>query len=189
MRKKWANIIKIDEKYPRRRTGLSVVCEHCSKELSRVDVMFDKKSGTKLYCSKCSNLISVPNFRSYFKKNTITLDTSTVISRIVSKDLNSNQYFKENDFLLPSFVYEELDRKQPDIKRGAQREITELREHRLNGLIGFDDFDTHLLASGVANDKKLLAVLDNRNACVLAKDINMAIFAEVRHFVLFVKGM
>jgi len=189
VRKKWANIIKIDEKYPRRRTGLSVVCEHCSKELSRVDVMFDKKSGTKLYCSRCSNLISVPNFRTHFKKNTITLDTSTVISRIVSKDLNSNQYFKENDFLLPSFVYEELDRKQPDIKRGAQREITELREHKLNGLIGFDDFDTHLLASGVANDKKLLAVLDNRNACVLTKDTNMAIFAEVKHFVLFVKGM
>jgi len=30
VRKKWANIIKINEKYPRRRTGFSVVCEHCS---------------------------------------------------------------------------------------------------------------------------------------------------------------
>ena len=189
VRKKWQNIIKIDAKYPRRRTGLYVICEHCSKELSRVNVVFDKTSGTKLYCSQCSNLISVTNFQAYFKKNVIALDTSTLISRIVSKDLNSNQYFKGSDFLLPTFVYEELDTKQPDKKRCAQNEVTALREHKQNGLIGFNDVNTHLLASGVSNDKKLLVVLDNRNACVLTKDTNMASFAEIRHFVLFVKGM
>lgn len=189
VRKKWANIIKIDKKYPRRRTGLSFVCEHCSGELSRIDVMFDKINGTKLYCSKCSNLISVNNFRTYFKKNVIALDTSTLISRILSKDLDTNQYFKDNDFLLPTYVYEELDTKQPDKKRGAQNEITKLREYKQNGLIGFNDIDTHLLASGVPNDKKLLAVLDTRNACVLTKDTTMATFAEINHFVLFVKGM
>jgi len=189
VRKKWANVVKIDEKYPRRKNGLSVICEHCSDELSRVDVMYDKTSGTKFYCSKCSNLLSVTNFRANFKKNVITLDTSTLISRIVSKDLSSNQYLKDNDFLLPTFVYEELDTKQPDKKRGAQNEITTLREHKQNGLIGLNDIDTHLLASGVPNDKKLLAVLDTRNACVLTKDTNMATFAEINHFVLFVKGM
>ena len=189
VRKKWANIVKIDKKYPRRRAGVSVICEHCSLELSRVDVMFDKISGTKLYCSKCSNLLSVTNFRACFKKNVITLDTSTLISRIVSKDLNSNQYFKCNDFLIPTFIYEELDTKQPDKKRGAQNEVTELLEHKKNGLIGLNDIDTHLLASGVPNDKKLLAVLDTRNACVLTKDTNMATFAAINHFVIFVRGM
>ncbi len=151
--------------------------------------MFDKRTGTKLYCSKCSNLISVNNFKAYFKKNVITLDTSTLISKILSKDLDTNQYFKDNDFLLPTFVYEELDTKQPDKKRGAQNEITKLREYKQNGLIGFNDIDTHLLASGVPNDKKLLAVLDTKNACVLTKDTTMATFAEINHFVLFVKGM
>lgn len=37
--------------------------------------------------------------------------------------------------------------------------------------------------------KKLLTVLDNRNAAVLTKDRNMASFAEIDHFVFFAKGM
>ena len=189
VRKKWANVVRIDEKYPRRKTGFSVTCVHCSNDLSRVDVTYDKKNGTTMYCSKCSNLISVENFRAYFKKNVITLDTSTLISRIVSKDLNSNQYFKDNDFLLPSFVYEEMDTKQPDKRRGALNEITAIREYEKNGLIRFGNIDTHLLAHGVPNDKKLLAVLDSKNACVLTKDTTMATFAEIDHFVIFVRGM
>ena len=174
VRKKWANIIKIEQKYPRRITGLFVRCEHCKKELRRIDVTFHKGSGTKFYCPSCSNLMTVANFRAYFTKNIIALDTSTLISRIVSKDLNSNQYFKDNDFLLPTYVYEELDTKQPDKKRGAQKEIDELVSQKGKGVIGFDDFNTHDLAHGVPNDKKLLAVLDNRNAALLTKDMTKA---------------
>ena len=151
--------------------------------------MFDKTTGTKFYCPKSSNLISVEDFRKYFTRNVISLDTSTLISRILSKDLNSNQYFKDNDFLLPLYVYDELDTKQPDKKRGAQKEISELVSFKSNSVIRFDDVDTHSLAPGVSNDKKLLAVLDNRNAAVLTKDRNMASFAEIDHFVFFVKGM
>ena len=189
VRKKWLNIVKINEKYPRRITGFSVHCNHCSSDLSRVDVMYDKKTGTTLCCSKCSNLISIENFRACFSKNMITLDTSTLISRIVSKDLNSSQYFKDNEFLLPTFVYEEMDTKQPDKKRGAQNEITTLREFEKNKIIRLRDIDTHQLAHGVPNDKKLLAVLDSLNSCVLTKDTIMATFAEIDHFVIFVKGM
>ena len=189
VRKKWANVIKIDEEHPRQRIGFSVKCSYCSNELSRVDIQYNKKNGTSMYCSKCSNLISVENFRIYFKKNVITLDTSTLISRIVSKDLNSNQYLKDNNFLLPTFVYEEMDTKEPDKRRGAQNEITALREYEKNGLIEFGNIDTHMLAHGVPNDKKLLAVLDSKNACVLTKDTTMATFAEIDHFVIFVRGM
>ena len=189
VRKKWSNIIKIEKKYPRRITGLFVICEHCKTKLRRIDVTFDKKSGTKFYCTTCSNLITVTNFKAYFTKNVIALDTSTLISRIVSKDLNSTQYFKDNDFLLPTYVYEELDTKQPDKKRGAQKEIDELVAQKSSGVIGFDDINTHDLAHGVPNDKKMLAVLDNRNATLLTKDMTMATFAEIDHFVFFVKGM
>jgi len=189
VRRKWANIARIEQKYPRRRTGLFVICQHCTKEIRRIDVMFDKEKGTKFYCPLCSNLISVENFTAYFKKNVITLDTSTIISRILSKDLTSNQYFKGNDFLLPSYVYEELDTKQPDKKRGAQKEISDLVAQKSKGVIGFDDIDTHLIAHGVPNDKKLLKVLDVRNACLLTKDMTMATFAEIDHFVFFVKRL
>ena len=189
VRRKWANIRKIEQKYPRRIVGLFVICQHCTKELRRIDVTFDKNHGSRFYCPLCSNLISIQNFRAYFTKNVIVLDTSTLISRILSKDLKSNQYFKDNDFLLPSYVYEELDTKQPDIKRGAQKEITELVAQKSKCVIGFDDIDTHLIAHGVPNDKKLLKVLDVRNACLLTKDMTMATFAEIDHFVFYVKGM
>lgn len=189
VRKKWANIDRINKKYPRRLTGLFVVCGSCNENLRCIDVMFEKTSGTKFYCTKCSNFISVDHFHQYFKRNVISLDTSSLISRILSKDLKSNQYFKDNDFLLPTYIYEELDRKQPDMKRGAQKEISELVDFKTNSIIGFDDIDTHTLASGAPNDKKLLAVLNNRNAAVLTKDRTMASFAEIDHFVFFVKGM
>ena len=42
VRRKWANIRKIEQKYPRRIIGLFVICQHCTKELRRIDVTFDK---------------------------------------------------------------------------------------------------------------------------------------------------
>lgn len=82
-----------------------------------------------------------------------------------------------------------MDRKQPDIKKGAQKEVSELGNFKKQEIIGFENVDTHTLAHGVPNDKKLLAALNNRNATLLTKDRIMATFAEVDHFVLFVKGL
>ena len=189
VRKKWKNVMEIDTKYPRQREGLFVKCIHCNTDLSRVDVQWDIQHGTKFYCSSCANLITVSDFRGSFQKNLITLDTSTLISRIVSKDLATSKYLEGNTFLLPSFVYEELDRKQPDKKKGAQKEVSELGKFKKQQIIGFENVDTHTLAHGVSNDKKLLAVLNNRNTTLLTKDRTMATFAEVDHFVLFVKGL
>ena len=98
-----------------------------------------------------------------------------------------NKY--DTSTLLKTAKYEELDTKQPDKKRGAQKEIDELVSQKNKGVIGFDDFNTHDLAHGVPNDKKLLAVLGNRNAALLTKDMTMATFAEIDHFVFYVKGM
>jgi len=188
VRKKWKNVQEIEKKYPRQSSGLFVKCHYCSAELTRIDVQYDKQKGSKLYCTKCANLIAVSHFQAYFNKNLITLDTSTLISRIVSKDLKSNCYFKNNCFLIPTFVYDELDTKQPDKKKGGLNEISALSEFKRQGIIGFDDVDTHTLAHGVANDKKLLKVLDTRNATLLTKDANMASFAEIDHFVFYISG-
>lgn len=188
VRKKWHNVDQFEKKYPRLSSGLFVKCQHCSTELTRIDIRYDKQKGTKLYCTKCANLIAVSHFQAYFNKNLIVLDTSTLISRIVSKDLKSNCYFKSNCFLIPTFVYEELDTKQPDKKKGGMNEISELSEFKRLGVIGLDDVDTHILAHGVANDKKLLKVLGTRNATLLTKDANMASFAEIDHFVFFING-
>jgi len=189
VRKKWKNVMEIEAKCPRQREGLFVKCTHCNTELSRVDIQWDIQHGTKFYCSNCANLITVSDFRGSFQKNLITLDTSTLISRIASKDLTTSKYLEGNTFLLPSFVYEELDKKQPDKKKGAQKEVSELGKFKKQQIIGFENVDTHTLAHGVSNDKKLLAVLNNRNATLLTKDRIMATFAEVDHFVLFVKGL
>jgi len=188
VRKKWNNVVNLERKYPRQRSGLIVKCPQCSVELTRIDVRYDKQNGTKIYCTKCANLIPVSIFKAYFDKNLITLDTSTLISRIVSKDLKSSGYFTGNHFLVPTFVYDELDTKQPDKKKGGMNEVSELSEFKRKGIIGFDDIDTNALAHGLANDKKLLKVLDARNATLLTKDANMASFAEIDHFVFFING-
>jgi rRNA-processing protein FCF1 len=119
----------------------------------------------------------------------IVLDTSAIISRIVTKDVNSSRYLEGNKFLLPSFVYEELDTKGPNLKKGGQKEILEMKEMKSNGLIDFDEVDTHLLAHGLTNDRKILSVLSNKNADLLTKDATMTAFGNINYFVLRVEGL
>jgi len=149
---------------------------------------YDKATGTKLYCTYCSNLIPPTEFTSYFIHNLIAVDTSAIISRIVSKDLKSAAHFSENTILLPTFVYEELDSKQPDKKKGGLTEIDEIVEFASRGLIKFEKIDTHMLAHGLSNDKKILSVLDNKDCALLTKDRTMASFGKVNHLIFFVKG-
>jgi ribonuclease HIII len=187
VRTKWKNVIAIENQFPRKLTSLNVRCSHCDNSLRMVHVQYDRTTGTKLYCTYCSNLITPDEFRNYFINNVITVDTSAIISRIVSKDLKSTSYFRDNTFLLPTFVYEELDSKQPDTKKGGLKEIDELVEFANRTSIKFEKIDTHMLAPGLTNDKKILSVLDNSDSSLLTMDRTMSSFGKVNHLVFFVK--
>ncbi len=189
VRKKWSNVVEIEKKYPRKESFRILACEHCKKQINKVEIRFSKESGTRLYCTLCFGLISVSHFHNNFQKISIVIDTSSLISRIISKDLNSNQYFQKCNFLLPSFVYEELDTKQPATKQGGHNEIEELSEKRDSGIIGFEEIRTDYMDPDLITDKKIIAVLTDKNAAILTKDTNMASFASIDHFSFIVKGL
>lgn len=189
VRKKWQNVAQIEEKYPKKQSTLLLSCELCNNIINRIEILYSKESGTRFYCTRCFGLISVSHFRSKMQKISIVLDTSSLISRIVTKDLDSNQYFRNNIFLLPSFVYEELDTKQPDTKRGGHKEIAELNDKRDNGIIGFEEIKTDYMSPQLITDKKIISLLADKNAAILTKDANMASFASIDHFSFMVKGM
>ena len=50
--------------------------------------------------------------------------------------IDSNKYFEGNTFLLPTYVYEELDKKQPDTKKGGHNEISALTDFKNKNVIG-----------------------------------------------------
>jgi len=189
VRKKWSNVVNVELQYPKKQSSLILTCEQCTKEINKIEILYSKESGTRFYCTNCFGLISVSHFRKIMQKISIVIDTSSLISRIISKDLNSNQYFQNNNFLLPSFVYEELDTKQPDKKKGGHNEIAELNDKKHNGIISFEEIKTDYMGHELIVDKKILALLADKNAAILTKDANMASFASIDHFAFIIKGM
>ena len=51
------------------------------------------------------------------------------------------------------------------------------------------DVDTHLLAHGVTNDKKILSVLDNRDSALLTKDKNDVFLRKGKSFGFLCEGL
>lgn len=146
------------------------------------------KNNTKLYCSKCDNLIEVKDFRKNFHGRLIALDTSVIISRIVSKDMNSSQYFEGNTFILPSFVYQELDNKGPNLKKGGLSEISTLEDLKGSKLM-LEKFDTNFLDPSLSNDERIISVIITKNAILLTKDGTMTSFAKISNLVFRVDGL
>jgi ribonuclease HIII len=182
VRKKWNNVKEIEKSYPKRTDRLSINCPHCNKILSSLSIRYNEFHGSKIYCRECGNLIDIDYFEECFGNVSIALDTSAIISRIVSKDLKTSGYFKGKQFLVPTFVYEELDGKGPNQKSGGRKEIQELSN---NDNVHIEDVDTYLLAHGLQNDRKIITVLLNRNAILLSNDKLMVSFAGINHFVIF----
>lgn len=143
------------------------------------------KNNTKLYCSKCDNLIEVKDFRKNFHGRLIALDTSVIISRIVSKDMNSSQYFEGNTFILPSFVYQELDNKGPNLKKGGLSEISTLEDLKGSKLM----LETNFLDPSLSNDERIISVIITKNAILLTKDGTMTSFAKISNLVFRVDGL
>jgi ribonuclease HIII len=190
VRKKWNNVIEVEINNPKRTDKFFVSCVYCKANLTLIYIRFNRiRNETKFYCPLCGNLISVEKFRNHFSNRLIVLDTSAIIARIVTKDLNSSRYLEGNKFLLPSFVYEELDSKGPNLKKGGQKEISEMKRIKSIGRIDFDEIDTHLLAHGLTNDRKILSVLSNKNADLLTKDGTMTAFGNINYFVIRVEGI
>lgn len=100
VRKKWRNVMNIEKGCPKSTNYIFICCNHCNNSLKLVRIEFHSGS-SKMYCNSCDNLIQSEHFRKQIKNQTIALDISTIISRMVSKDLRSTGYLKNNIFLIP----------------------------------------------------------------------------------------
>lgn len=184
VRRKWGNIQSFMDQYPIQIDSFVFLCPHCNLQLNLIFMKINDNNESRIYCSRCDNLISAPYFRKNFRNRKIAIDTSAIISRSITKDLQSTKYLEGNEFLLPTYVYEELDSKNPNLKKGGQSEIVVLQQKKKEDLINLTIVDTHMLAHGLINDKKILSVLNNNKSALITKDRNMETFASIDHFVI-----
>lgn len=178
VRRKWENVKRVEKSLPKKPLNLVFECKLCGNKLNRLKMGYDGTS-TRMTCGGCSREIPKQDFQAEARKISIVVDTSALLSRIISKDLKSTGYFEGFTFILPSVLYEELDSKQPDLKKGGQAEIEfiiscESISHRK---VDVDDY------RDVAKDKKFMSVMARESAAIVTKDRNLATFSELGHLV------
>jgi len=186
VRKKWKNVQEVERRFPKKKNNICFQCDSCKNEIYKICIYFchtDKK--TKCFCSLCGNQITPKEIEGFFSRNPIVMDTSALISRIVSKDLATSNYLVNCGFIIPSVAYEEMDSKQPFKKKGGTNEIQYLRQNHKIGLINLQRFEVEDY-SDVANDKKFLRVIKAKNGIMLTQDGNLAGFSSIGNFVIYV---
>lgn len=185
VRKKWANVKTIEEEYPKKNFNLCFECTDCGKQCHKLCIYLNPlQKVTELFCPLCGKEIKPEEIKGFFSKNPLIIDTSSIISRVITKDLNTSQYFEGCKFIIPSMLYEELDSKQPSIKVGGNREIEELRNFHEKGRISLEEFDDIEDYSDVMNDKKFMRVIRFKNGIMFTKDWNLSGFSELGAFVV-----
>lgn len=172
VRKKWANVKKVLEEYPIREIISPFKCGNCNKDSFKLQIRcINKTEITEMICPNCGRKISAEEFSKFWdqKPKIIVLDTSSVISRILSKDLSNTGYFRGFKVLLPSYVKAELDTKQPPKKAGGSNEIEALSQHKFNGNIEFQMVNTDDILH-LKNDDKMINIARRCGAAVLTQD-------------------
>jgi len=186
VRTKWGNVREIERRFPKKQASLSFTCKYCHKNGYKICLIYNhQKYCTECFCSKCGKEIDSIELRGFFKDKAIVIDTSAIISRIISKDFQTSLHFEGSQFVIPSMLYEELDSKQPSFKAGGTKEIEALRKFSEEGKMNLVDFDIEDY-SDVANDKKFLRVMRAKNGIMLTKDWNLASFSEIGDFVIHI---
>lgn len=186
VRAKWKNVKDIEKKFPKKEISYVFGCTKCNKKFGKLFVKFNKiKEATELLCPDCGSLVEKDYFKSNFKTGTMVMDTSSLINRIVSKDLRSTKYFEEMKILIPSCVYEELDKKEPFKKKGAENEISALKEFQSQGIIDFQDVGTDGLLD-LSNDKKIIHVVKEHGASLITYDRTQNLWSSIGSFVFVI---
>jgi ribonuclease HIII/DNA-directed RNA polymerase subunit RPC12/RpoP len=183
VRRKWKNVQKIEKEFPKQRINFLFTCYKCGRKVNKLQLTFNKiKNLTELYCPECKNILEKDKVSTFIKNISIVIDTSALISRILSKDFFTTKYFEGAKIILPSCLYEEIDKKDPARKKGAQREIEFLKKVENDKLISLEEYDTEDWPN-LSYDKKIINVCKIRNAAILTKDYTQSYWSFIGTFV------
>jgi ribonuclease HII len=183
VRLKWKNVKEINEKFPKKQLSHAFSCEKCNEKFEKLFIKFNRiKFATELICPKCGEIVSKKHFEECFKTTSLVMDTSSLISRTVSKDLKTTKYLEGMKILLPSCLYEEIDSKEPDKKKGAENEIQFLIDAQAQDLIDFEQINVDDLTD-ITNDKKIIHVAKKHSASIITKDRTQNIWSQIGCFV------
>lgn len=184
VRKKWSNIQELEKNFPKSKINLVFSCTTCKSNNYKLCIHFNKeKEFSECFCPSCGCNISKEEMGDFLLKFPVILDTSTIISRIITKDLTTSQFLMGCSFVIPSIVYEEIDTKQPNLKKGSLKEVEELKRFSEKKVISLSDFKVEDY-SDVKNDKKIMRVLRAKNGIIMTKDNNQATFSELSSFAI-----
>jgi ribonuclease HIII/predicted nucleic acid-binding protein len=186
VRTKWGNVREIERRIPKQQNMISFKCKYCQEESYKICMCYDMSaSSTECFCPKCCKKIDIMELKGFFNNKEIIIDTSVIISRIISKDFETSKHLEGCKFIVPSILYEELDTKQPQIKEGGRREMESLRKLHESGKLCLEQFEAEDYTD-VKNDKKFLRILRSKNGVMLTKDRNLSNFSEINEFVIHI---
>ncbi len=186
VRRKWANVIRIEKEVPKSSFEYAYTCANCKEKVGKSYFTFHKiKNATEMLCA-CGAPIGKSEITTTFGKCSLVLDTSAVIGRILSKDLETSRLTAGMKVILPSCLYEELDKKEPDKRRGALREIDFLKKKSDEGLIRFEEADVSAWV-GMSYDDQIKYLAQTKKAILLTQDRNLAAWTALGTFVFEIK--
>ena len=184
VRLKWGNVKAVEEAYPKKRLDYIFKCEHKNcRRPTNILLFFSDKRESIIYCPNCKNPISKEYFLKTLPNLKITLDTSSLIHRAISKDLSNTGYLEGSELILTSTLYEEIDSKQPDKKKGAMNELEYIKDFTASGVLNFKEIDTEEYRD-LANDKKFISVIKRHKSILMTKDSNLSTFSSLGVLVL-----
>lgn len=151
--------------------SISIFCPQCGIQAKSAIIALNRDEGPKGICVNCKKeLEGLMDFINYYS-GVIVPDSSIIIGKIISKDLNSTEFFKGCVFVLLSEVMRECDRKRP-----GKQEIEALGNFSSLGAIRLIEFDTSRLALGLDKtaDEKIIETARRLDAVIYTKDKGMS---------------
>ncbi len=151
--------------------SLSLQCIYCGKTIRSAKIT-QNSNGSSIIgrCPSCSNELPDMMKTLRYYSNYIIPDSSIIISKIISKDLNGSGFFKGVTFVLTTEITEECDKRQ-----SGKQELGELGRFASIGTIKLKRFDTTglNLPTNASKDEIIIETAKRIDAIIFTKDKGM----------------
>lgn len=151
--------------------SLSLQCSSCGKSIRSAKITPNaSKVNLVGRCINCSEeLPGIMNTLRHYSGH-ILLDSSIIISKIISNDLDGSNFFEGITFILTSEVIEECDK-----KRSSKQEMADIGRFGSSGRIKLIKFDTQKLelSKDATKDAKIIETAKRIDAIIFTQDKHM----------------
>jgi len=175
VRKNWANVVRIEEEFPKMNREILFMCPGCTRNISKILCFLDKTNNCiKYYCSRCKEILDYNELKE-MKLEGLLCDTNAFVSGIVSRDVEStNSIFDGTCVIKLHKIINEIDTIGWGQKRGAQSELQRLKECEQDGKISISIRDYEITHPWDADIKLYGSISKNNGWALMSGDFNVS---------------